>query len=75
MGAVQHADALLLTAEEAAALLGGGMTVERLYVAAREGVVPSVKIGRQVRFSRAALVEWINRGGTPLEGGWRHSST
>jgi excisionase family DNA binding protein len=42
-------------------------SVHRVYEAARLGLIPCVRIGRQVRFDEAALREWIAKGGTPNE--------
>lgn len=36
---------------------------QRVYECARLGLIPSVRIGRQVRFDEDALREWIQRGG------------
>ena len=64
----------LLTADEAARLFS--VSLLRMYELARTGVVPCVRLGRQVRFSRAALDAYIARGGQPLDGdaGWRRAS-
>jgi excisionase family DNA binding protein len=35
----------------------------RIYELARLKIIPSVRLGRQVRFDEAALLEWISRGG------------
>ena len=59
----------LLTIEEVAALLG--VRRERGYELARLGVIPAVRLGRQVRVDRAALEQWIRCGGRALPGGWR----
>jgi len=40
---------------------------------AREGIIPSVRLGRQVRFSPSALDEFIATGGKSYPGGWRKS--
>lgn len=55
----------LLIAPEAAALLR--VTENRLYDLAERGIVPCVRIGRQVRFPEDRLLAWIHAGGTPLE--------
>jgi excisionase family DNA binding protein len=39
------------------------MPLARIYELARTGVIPSVRIGRQVRFAEHALDEWIRNGG------------
>jgi excisionase family DNA binding protein len=36
----------------------------RLYELARNGLIPHVKVGRSVRFSRPAVAEWIRNGGS-----------
>jgi len=51
----------LLTAKQTADVLQ--VTLPRVYELAREGVVPAVRLGRQVRFDEAALQQWIERGG------------
>jgi len=51
----------LLTVEDLAPLLR--VRPEWLYAAARRGTVPSVKVGRYVRFRKADIEEWISRGG------------
>lgn len=43
----------------------------RVYELIREGLLPSVRLGRQVRISEDALRAWIKDGGKPLPGGWR----
>lgn len=37
---------------------------QRVYECARLGLIPSVRIGRQVRFDEDALREWVKNGGT-----------
>jgi len=54
----------LMTAEEAAARLN--VSLPRFYELARTGMVPVVRLGRQVRISAEALELWIARGGEPL---------
>lgn len=41
---------------------------------ARRGILPIVRVGRQVRVSPPALDEWIASGGAALPGGWRRSA-
>lgn len=55
----------LLLAPEAAELLR--VTPNRMYELARRNMIPAVRLGRQVRFPEAKLLEWIERGGSPLE--------
>jgi excisionase family DNA binding protein len=52
----------LLTAKQVAELLQ--VTLPRVYQLAREGVIPSVRLGRQIRFEETALREWAARGGS-----------
>jgi excisionase family DNA binding protein len=57
----------LLRMEEVARVLDVSMA--RAYELAREGLLPIVRIGRQVRVDTVALESWIQKGGQPLEGG------
>lgn len=59
----------LLTAREVAVLLK--LKPQRVYELARGGKIPSVRVGRQVRFDESALRHWIETGGSHLPGGWR----
>ena len=59
----------LLTMDEVAPILN--VTVARAYDLARTGVLPIVKLGRQIRVDEARLIDWINGGGSALPGGWR----
>ena len=52
----------LLDAEEVAKILK--VNKDRVYSLARQGVIPHVRIGRQLRFSSRALDDWISRGGS-----------
>lgn len=36
----------------------------RLYELTRLGIIPSVRLGRQIRFDPKAIEEWINSGGS-----------
>jgi len=40
----------------------------RVWLLIRMGLLPAVRIGRQVRVDEEALEEWIRRGGSPLGG-------
>jgi excisionase family DNA binding protein len=55
----------LITVKEAAPLLGFD-NVKRLYDAVQKRLVPSIRIGRRVRFDPKALAEWAAKGGTSL---------
>lgn len=48
-----------------------GETREWVYMAAREGILPSVRCGRKVKFSEKALHEFVDNGGKALPGGWK----
>ncbi|MBL8171712.1 MAG: helix-turn-helix domain-containing protein [Acidobacteria bacterium] len=48
----------LLTAEEVASLTG--LEVHAVYRYAREGILPSIRIGTKVRFPESALQRWVN---------------
>ena len=54
----------LLTVEEVAEILG--VAVRRTYELARTGLLPSVRLGRQVRFDEDALRRFIDSGGRTL---------
>ena len=47
------------------------LTPARIYELVREGVLPAVRLGRQVRIDPEALEAWIDSGGQSLPGGWR----
>ena len=55
----------ILLAPEAAALLR--ITADRACELAKRGVIPCVRVGRQVRFCEEQLLEWIATGGSSLE--------
>jgi excisionase family DNA binding protein len=54
----------LLTVQEAADFLR--VTQARTYQLLRSGMIPEVRIGRQIRISESALHEWVAHGGHPL---------
>lgn len=53
----------LLTAQDLAVVLRVG--VYRVYELSRSNAIPTVRIGRQVRFDRAQVEAWIAGGGNP----------
>ena len=60
-----HAEPDILTVEEAAEYLRvSPSTVRRM---ARTGLLPGVRIGRQWRFSRRQLLEWVEEAAIPEE--------
>ncbi len=59
----------LLRSKEAADKLS--ITEDRLYAYTREGILPVVKIGRQLRWSEESLNEFIRSGGSGFSGGWK----
>ncbi len=61
--------ARLLRANQAAQKID--VTVDRLYDYSRQGIVPVVRIGRQVRWSEEALDDFISNGGQSFPGGWK----
>ncbi len=40
-----------------------GVSRQRAYALAREGLVPCVRIGRRIRFNEQAIIRWIEKGG------------
>jgi excisionase family DNA binding protein len=52
----------MLTADEASELLG--IRKPQVYALARDGTLPSVRVGRLVRFNRDILLDWIANGGS-----------
>ncbi|MDQ3556750.1 MAG: helix-turn-helix domain-containing protein [Gemmatimonadota bacterium] len=44
---------------------------QRAYELVRTGMLPAIRVGRQIRVAPAALEEWIGSGGSVLPGGWR----
>jgi len=57
----------LLTAKQTAELLQ--VTLPRVYELARVGLIPCVRMGRQIRFPESKLMEWIEQGGSALQTG------
>lgn len=48
-----------------------GLDRRLIVVAARDGLLPCVRLGRRLLFDRAAVQEWIRAGGKTYPGGWR----
>jgi len=55
----------VLTAKQAADVLQ--VSVQTVKAKARAGEMPAAKIGREWRFSRRQLLEWVERGGDRCE--------
>ena len=54
----------LLTIPQVAAILN--VTTARVYEMTRSGLLPVVRLGRQVRVDQEQLRDWIDQGGRPL---------
>lgn len=61
----------MLLADEVARALR--VTRARVYELARSRLLPCIRVGRQVRFTREALNQFIRAGGQSLPGSPRHS--
>ena len=59
----------LLTVPETADILR--LTPGRVYELARTGILPVVRLGRQIRVDAERLDEFLKAGGQALPGGWR----
>lgn len=46
----------------------------RIYEMARQGILPTVRLGRQIRVDRKALDTFIEGGGQALPGGWKREA-
>ncbi len=47
---------------------------DRVYNLSREQIIPSVRVGRSLRFSYKAIDEFIATGGKGLPGGWKRNN-
>jgi len=45
----------------------------RVYALAREGLLPVIRIGRQLRVDPDKLQEWLDNGGQGYPGGWKRN--
>lgn len=62
-GIMETREKEVLTADEAAEFLGFNPVTVRLK--ARSGEIPGRKIGKEWRFSRRVLLEWLEEGSRP----------
>ncbi len=44
---------------------------DRVYALSREGIIPTVRCGRQLRWSLAQIQDFITSGGKGYSGGWK----
>jgi excisionase family DNA binding protein len=58
----------MLTMHEVADRLG--VSLQRAYEMGRAGLLPIVRMGRQIRVEETRLMSWIESGGRALPGGW-----
>lgn len=65
-------DETLVTAVELSEVLG--VSRARIYELAREGVLPVVRLGRTIRFSKQVVQAFIENGGKSWPNQWRKSS-
>jgi excisionase family DNA binding protein len=59
----------MLTMHEVADRLG--VSLQRAYEMGRAGLLPIVRMGRQIRVEETRLMSWIESGGRALPGGWK----
>ena len=63
----------LLSVDEVAGILR--VSRHRVYQLAREGRMGgTIRMGRQLRFDRGRLSDWLKTGGEALPGGWRRET-
>ena len=48
-----------------------GVTRAVCYELCRSGILPHVRVGRRIRFSPEAILDWVADGGSGYPGGWR----
>ena len=62
----------MLTPQEVADRLG--VSLQKAYETGRRcGLLPIVRMGRQIRVEEARLMSWIESGGRALPGGWKRN--
>ena len=49
--------------------------VERVYELCRQGILPHIRLGRQIRIDEARFNKWLEDGGQALPGGWRREAS
>ena len=52
-----------------------GVSPKNLYALAKQGIVPSTRVGRMIRFSARQLDQFIASGGRGFARGWRKDKT
>ena len=62
----------LLTMKDVAQRLG--ISLQRTYEMGRLGLLPVVRLGRQIRVEEGRLASWVESGGRELLGGWKRNS-
>jgi excisionase family DNA binding protein len=62
----------LLAMKEVARRLG--VSLQRAYEMGRLGLLPVVRLGRQIRVEEGRLANWVETGGRGLPGGWKRQS-
>lgn len=62
----------LLTMKDVAQRLG--ISLQRTYEMGRLGLLPVVRLGRQIRVEEGRLASWVESGGRGLPGGWKRNS-
>ena len=50
------------------------LSPDRVYEAIRQGLLPSVHIGRQIRIEEQTFHDWVRQGGTRYSGGHNRAS-
>ena len=51
-----------------------GISLQRTYEMGRLGLLPVVRLGRQIRVEEGRLASWVESGGRGLPGGWKRNS-
>lgn len=61
----------LLTIQQTSKLLA--CSYSRAAQLVRDGILPCIRLGRQIRIDPIQLESFFAKGGQPLDGGWRKS--
>lgn len=51
------------------------VSLQRVYEMGRCGILPMVRLGRQIRVDEGRLAAWIRDAGRGLPGGWRRDGS